>query len=698
MNQPDTISGTLSRAARAVGAPRVRGLCSRLTSWSTAAEGQASTPHTAIRLAGRWLWLARVTWLSVATVGIISFFPSLPLTFAELEQVCTGSTCDLLSLRPEHLSVLAAWGLSPAAFAACAIVLGSVQNLAWYAMGVLLFARRSAEPRALFFSFCLMVYGGGPSYQTLAVAPPNWWLPMTAWLFLGTCCFTLFVVLFPTGQFVLRWTRPLALAWIVVQVPTSFFPDSPLSAATWPGAVQALVLLGFLGPIIVARVYRYGWRSTPEERQQTKWVLLALGAFLLLLVVGHSPAGTLVLGGEAPPLWLVFVVGTASVLATILVPLSIAAAILRYRLWEVDRLINRTLVYGALTASVVGLYVLLVGALGALFRSSENPLLAILATGLVALLFHPLRQRVQRGVNRLLYGQRDEPYQVLARLGRQLEATLVPEAVLPTIVKTITQALKLPYLAVSVKQGEEFKLAAAAGSSADSLLSLLLTYQGEVIGQVRLAPRRPGEPLTPPDRRLLEDLLPQMGMAVHAARLTADVQRSRERLVTAREEERRRLRRDLHDGIGPTLASLAHRLDTVARLVPRTPDAAVTELGHLKGQVKTSIAEIRRLVYALRPPVLDELGLVSALREHLAQLDQPEGLHLTLEAPEALPELSAAVEVAVYRIVLEALTNVVRHAHARTCLGNFITAYLTRPSSENRQSLNAWISPWVSRA
>ncbi|HEY7127500.1 MAG TPA: GAF domain-containing sensor histidine kinase [Ktedonobacterales bacterium] len=668
MNQPDTIPGTLRGAANVADSPRVRGIFSRLTSQSTAAESHASTSHPATRRTWRWLWLARVTWLGVATVGLISFFLSLPLNFAELEQVCTGSACDLLSLRPEHLPVLAAWGLSPAAFAAYGTVLGSVENLAWYAMGVLLFVRRSAKPRVLFFSFCLMVYGGGPSYQTLAVAPSSWWLPVTAYLFLGTtCCFTLFVVLFPTGQFVPRWTRPLALAWIVVQVPTSFFPDSPLSAATWPGAVQALVLLGFFGCFIVAWVYRYGWCSTPVERQQTKWVLLALGV-LLLLIVARGTVGTLVLGGEAPPLWLVLVVGHVSVLATIFVPLSIAAAILRYRLWEVDRLINRTLVYGALTASVVGLYVLLVGALGGLFRSSDNPLLAILATGLVALLFHPLRQRVQRGVNRLLYGQRDEPYQVLARLGRQLETTLIPEAMLPTIVKTIAHALKLPYLAVRVKQGDEFKLAAAAGAPVGTPLSLPLIHQGEMIGQLLLTPRHLGEPLTPPDRRLLEDLLPQIGMAVHAVRLNADLQRSRERLVTAREEERRRLRRDLHDGIGPTLASLAQRLDTVARLVPRTPDTAIAELGHLKGQVKTTIAEIRRLVYALRPPVLDELGLLSALREHLAQLDQPEGLHLTLEAPEALPELSAAVEVAMYRIVLEALTNVVRHAHAQACL------------------------------
>src|SRR5262249_32251981 len=147
-----------------------------------------------------------------------------------------------------------------------------------------------------------------------------------------------------------------------------------------------------------------------------------------------------------------------------------------------------------------------------------------------------------------------------------------------------------------------------------------------------------------------------------------DLQHSRERLVIAREEERRRLRRDLHDGIGPTLASLFQRLDTARHLVPHDPDAAVLLLGSLKGQVQTTIAQIRRVVYAVRPPVLDELGLVSALREHTAYAQASNGLHVSIEAPEAMPKLSAAVEVAAYRIVLEALTNVERHAQAHTCL------------------------------
>jgi signal transduction histidine kinase len=164
-----------------------------------------------------------------------------------------------------------------------------------------------------------------------------------------------------------------------------------------------------------------------------------------------------------------------------------------------------------------------------------------------------------------------------------------------------------------------------------------------------------------------------VGVAAYGVRLTRDLQRlagelqqSRERLVTAREEERRRLRRDLHDGVGPTLASLVQRLDAVSRLVPRDPEAAISLLVDLKAHTRATVADIRQMVYALRPPALDELGLVSAIREHAAQHLEPTALRVTLDAP-ALPALPAAVEVAAYRIVLEALTNVARHAGAQIC-------------------------------
>jgi signal transduction histidine kinase len=194
-------------------------------------------------------------------------------------------------------------------------------------------------------------------------------------------------------------------------------------------------------------------------------------------------------------------------------------------------------------------------------------------------------------------------------------------------------------------------------------------YQREEIGRLVLSPRAPGEGFSDADRGLLEDLARQAEVAVHAVRLTADLQRSRERLVATREEERRRLRRDLHDGLGAQLAGLNVQTGTLRRLIPRDPDAAEELVVELRDELRSAIADIRRLVYDLRPPTLDDLGLVEALRQLAERYgSQDEPLRVLVETPEDLPNLPAAVEVAVYRIAQEALTNVARHARARTCV------------------------------
>jgi signal transduction histidine kinase len=270
-----------------------------------------------------------------------------------------------------------------------------------------------------------------------------------------------------------------------------------------------------------------------------------------------------------------------------------------------------------------------------------------------------------------MYGERDDPYAVVSRLGERLEATLAPEAVLPTIVQSVKEALKLPYAAIALTENGAAtpRVTASAGEPVEKPLHLPLTYQGEPVGELLLGPRAPGETFGPADRRLLEGLARQAGVAAHAVRLTTDLQRSRERLVAAREEERRRLRRDLHDGLGAQLAALNVQAGTLRRLMGSDPAAADELVVELREELRSAIADIRRLVYDLRPPALDDLGLVAALHQ-LAERYGAEGeqLRVSVEAPEDLPNLPAAVEVAVYRIAQEALTNVVRHAQAEECI------------------------------
>jgi two-component system, NarL family, sensor kinase len=264
---------------------------------------------------------------------------------------------------------------------------------------------------------------------------------------------------------------------------------------------------------------------------------------------------------------------------------------------------------------------------------------------------------------------------VLAGLGQRLEATVAPQAVLPGVVETIGQALRLSYVAIELGHGDDLELVAVFGRMVGEPLVVPLVYQAEPIGRLLLGPRAPAEPFSPADRRLLADLAGPVAMAASAVQLTADLQRSRQRLVTALEEERRRLRRDLHDGLGPSLATLAMRLESAEELIASDPAQATAAVAGLADLARDEITEVRRLVDGLRPAALDQLGLVSALRQRAAQHDLSAGegaVVWAIEAGDDVEPLPAAVEVAAYLISLEAVNNAVRHSAARACTVSLI--------------------------
>jgi signal transduction histidine kinase len=335
----------------------------------------------------------------------------------------------------------------------------------------------------------------------------------------------------------MRWVFAVFLLYAALNTFLPFAAFNPFSRS--PG-LGNLVFFAQIATIIFVQIYRYRRVSSPTQRQQTKWVVYGLvmgwGGYLAHLTLSlYFPVLT-----QTGPL--VAVITSAIVYALLLlIPLSIGFAVIRARLWDIDILINRTLVYGVMTVCVVGLYVLVVGFLGALFGTSGNLVISLGATGLVAVLFQPLRAWLQRAVNRLLYGQRDEPYAVVTHLSQRLEATVAPDAVLSTIVETVAQALKLPFVAILLKREEAFAIEASAGEPVGEPLRLPLVYQAETIGQLHLAPRAPGEPFTAADRRLLDELAREAGLAAHAVQLTADLQRSYERLEQRVAERTREL-------------------------------------------------------------------------------------------------------------------------------------------------------------
>ena len=467
------------------------------------------------------------------------------------------------------------------------------------------------------------------------LASRRWW-PAPASVAIGT------VLGFPAASAVSRFD----LAGTQIANPLA----SNSSAVAVAGLAGAVLVIAGLAASLAAFVVQYR-RSEGDRRQQLRWVVVSFGLAVILGVAGALAWGV-VPGAAALP-----------ALALLLPPAGIAVAVLKYRLYELDLVVNRALVYGALSACVVASYVLVVGLVGAALSDRGDLVLSLVVTGVVAVCFQPLRERVQRFVNQLMYGARDDPYVALARLGRRLETSLGADAVLPTVVETIGQTLKLQYVALALADND--RLAAVYGSPDAAPLEVPLVHQGIAVGELRVAPR-PGEQLRVADHRLIADLAPQVAAAVHAAGLAQELRAAHRRLVELREEERRRIRRDLHDGLGPALAGLTFTLDAVHNLASSDLERASALLASATEQTQTMIGDVRRLIYGLRPPALDELGLVGSLRG-LASREASPTTTITVAAPDALPPLSAAVEVAAYRIVQEALTNVARHALAKSC-------------------------------
>jgi two-component system NarL family sensor kinase len=575
----------------------------------------------------------------------------------------------------------------------------ALATIAFATVGLIIAARRPEHTIGWLFCAAGIGYGqttwiGQYTRYTLVTQPGA--LPageLIAWLFFWSWIPIVMLVvvglplLFPDGRLPSpRWRPALWLAVIATALNSLSLAISPGPmdaslpevanpfAPAWASQVQPIIeriavvlVLASMISGVAAQIVRFR-RARLEERQQIKWFAYAIILLLLALVV---PA-TLAFPDFTQDTLLS---GSLLALAYPLLAAAVGVAVLRYRLYNIDLLISRTLVYSALTVCIITIYVLVVGYLGALVQGGDTLLVSLIATGLVAILFQPLSARLQRGVNRLLYGYRNEPYIVLARLGQRLRDAIEPNQVLPSLAATVRDALRLPYVAVALRRDDALVVVASDGVAAGEPLRLPLAYQGEAVGELLVCPRVPGEAWAPADLRLLEDLAHQAGVAAHSVRLMAELQRAREWLVLAREEERRRLRRDLHDDLAPSLAALGLTAATVGELIPKNPEAAAQVAAKLHTAIRTVVGDVRRLVYDLRPPTLDELGLVEAIREHAARIcAQPPAsgaerarLQVLLDVPEQLPPLPAAVEVAAFRLAQEALTNVLRHAQARRC-------------------------------
>jgi signal transduction histidine kinase len=288
----------------------------------------------------------------------------------------------------------------------------------------------------------------------------------------------------------------------------------------------------------------------------------------------------------------------------------------------------------------------------------------LIAAGVIALLVEPLRQKLQRGAGRLRHAARDDPYVAVRRLALRLEGSVDPFCALFEVTKTVAETLHLPYAAVEIVSAAGPSVVASYGRPQGEPHAFPMSYQGQVVGVLSVTPRSAARAFTAAEQALLEDLAYRAGLVTRTVRQTWDLQRSRERLVRSHEEERRRLRRTLHDGLGSTLAGLTMRVGAV-RSLSSTRDPQVDEaLGGLEQGLQACVQEIRRMADDLRPRVLEQLGLIQAVRRSTQSYRSPE---VVVEGSEEIGEPPAAVEVAAFRIATEAITNAVHHAHAQRC-------------------------------
>ena len=494
---------------------------------------------------------------------------------------------------------------------------------------------------------------------------PFWRLVATAtnggWTWALTVCLPLALMLLPDGHLPgrrWRWALlPMAIngpLFAALGIMSGFslavgvpgYLDRPeVNGTAWPTLSLSLSVLTYLIALLIL-VVRFR-RGSAQVRRQLSWVLLALVIVVALAVLDPVLPDSIF-----------------TILPIALIPLSITVAVLRYQLFDIRLVLSRSVVYVLLTAAVIGVYAGIVALGGLLLPTRVGLGTALIATLLIAVAFHPVRVWLQRAVDRAIYGARRDPVRAVAAVGERLgEVGVVGGAGLDGVLEALVRVMRFPWAAVVVG-GVEI---ASFGDPPASRHATTLLRGDETLGELVIGLRTGEARLSANDARVLELLAAPIAAAVQAATLAEELRRSREQVITGREEERRRLRRDLHDGLGPVLTGVVLNAEAALRLLTSDPARSADLLVELRRQTTGALEDIRRLVYDLRPPALDSLGLVEALREHATLLGRREDaapLQVNIEAPGELPELPAAVEVAAYRIVTEALTNVVRHSSA----------------------------------
>jgi signal transduction histidine kinase len=567
-------------------------------------------------------------------------------------------------------------GVTPLAFALVGFILATKRRrnpLGWL---MLVAAMTFAFPGDIYAYYATITrHGDLPGAAVAnALADPTW-VP-----FIG--CTGLLLLLFPDGHLPSprwRWFTRLCVAgmciglFVTAVLPPTFSADGlpTLRNPFYLRVPDALGLLALVVPILVAGgatalIVRLRRSTDPVERRQLRWVAWAASVLAVLYVLAFLVESLNVLpGSDQWNNW----VGAVAIVSFVIIPISIGIAVMKYRLYDIDIVIRKTVVFAVMAGVIAAIYAALVIGVGALVGSQGSPVLSAIAAAVVALVFQPVRARARHMADRVVYGRRATPYELLADLGGRLSDSYDAEEVLPRVARVLGEGVGARRARVWLRVDDRlYPVATWPGDANESQPDDFTTevrHQGEELGALSLS-MPPSDPMDPAKEQLVADLASQIGLVLRNVRLTedlrarlADLQAAQKRLVTAQDGERRRLERNIHDGAQQQLVALAVKMKLADTLVARDPAAARVLLEQLRQETTQTLEDLRDLARGIYPPLLADKGLLAALQAQARKST----VETTVQG-DGIGRFDQDVEAAVYFSCLEALQNVAKYADA----------------------------------
>ncbi len=608
--------------------------------------------------------------------------------------VVAGVWLSILDLRAQETDVLV---LSFFLFPVIGYILAIRRPdnaVSWVMLGVGV----SLGVSALMSSYASYAIHGGVGGRELGAILESFTQPM--WIPVVAIPVTFLLLLFPEGHLPSprwRWFAwalgiSMTIAFLAIllspgKMTESSFPDlqNPLGIEALRPVLSVAIVSLLMFPIgvigsLVSLVLRFR-RSTGIERLQLRWLVTAAGTVAVLYALALVFSFSSSWGATDTPGWLALLQGVA-VASFGLIPVAIGVSVLRYHLFDIDVVINRALLLGAMAVFISAVYAAIVVGVGALVGTKASPLLSAAAAAVVALAFQPARRRAQRFADRLVYGERATPYEVLSQFSERLGNAYATDELLTRMARVLAEGTGAARADVWVRIGDRLRAEAAwpedgerpapipvstAGEESVSPTTMFepVRHQGELLGALSIT-ERPGESIAHNEEKLVRDLAAQAGLVMRNVALTEqligtieELRASRQRLVTAQDEGRRRIERNLHDGAQQQIVPLTVKLRLLGQLLDRDPGQAGAMVADLQADATDALEQLRDLARGIYPPLLADRGLVTALEAQARKATVPTGVR-----SDGIGRYPQDTEAAVYFCALEALTNVAKYAGA----------------------------------